>query len=217
MVPEGQGGDPTEDPQYGLFGAAKLTYATIKELGLKSYDFTITDADARNYVSLETLKRVFGPDVIKKVRDNGHEINENELPSTKEIVRDLLKTTHAFVLLIGSSNSKYWIDIFGPERVILITETKLLPEIKAAIIGLTEGVLELSTVEQFLIEEANLSPHQAAEIKRAVACVPMGAQAMMGNFDKIPMKGDIFASKTDLWPIKKADEADVASSNSIWK
>lgn len=207
MVPEKDGGDITEDPQYGLFGAAYLTSATIKMLGLKSYDFTITDADGRDFVSLHNLKRVFGEEVMDKVKENGFDLDPKNLPSTKEIVTDLLKTTHAFVLIVGSDSDaiRCWNNIYGPERVIMIPDTELLPEIKAAIIALTEGVLELSTVEDFLISEAGLSKAQATQIKRAVAGIPIGAQMMLSNFDKIPLKGDIFAAKGDLWPIKKGD------------
>ncbi|MCX6795502.1 MAG: hypothetical protein NT165_02110 [Candidatus Falkowbacteria bacterium] len=71
LFPEGKGGDETEDPQFGLFGAAYLTAATIRELGLKGYDFTITDAPGRDYVSMENLERVFGPEVLEKTKENG--------------------------------------------------------------------------------------------------------------------------------------------------
>lgn len=216
MVPEKKGGDETEDPQYGLFGAAYLTYATIKLLGLKSYDFTITDAPARNYVDVHNLKRVFGDEVFEKTKENGYDINPRNLPNTKEIVTDLLKTTHAFVLSFRGQNAEYWQGIFGPERVVIINDLNLLPEYKAAIIGLTEGTLELSTVESFLIEEAGLDKRTAAEIKRHVAGIPIGAQMMLENFDKLPMRGDIFASKNDLWPIKKAGEVEEAASD-MWK
>ncbi len=215
MVPEKNGGDPTEDPQYGLFGAAYLTSATIKMLGLKSYDFTITDADARNYVSLDNLKRVFGSEVMGKVTENGFTLNPNNLPSTREIVLDLLKTTHAFVLVVGENHStiNYWQKIYGPERVIIIPNIERLPEIKAVIIGLTEGTLELSDVEDFLISKS-LNQREANQIKMAVAGIPMGAQMMLPNFEKIPLKGDVFAKKGDLWPIEKSP--DKIKDKKIW-
>lgn len=215
MVPERDGGDSTEDPQYGLFGAAYLTFSTAKQLGLKTYDFTVTDADARDFVTLKNLIRVFGPEVMEKVESNGHNFNRG-LPSTKEIVSDLLKTTHAFVLSVNGSKANYWQDIFGPERVVEISDLNLLPEMKAVIIGLTEGVLELGTVEDYLTKEAGLSQASAARIKRAVAGIPIGAQTRLENFDKIPLRGDIFAQKDDLWPSKKAGDIE-EESDSIWK
>lgn len=220
MYPEGQGGDIPEDPQYGLFGAAYLTSATIKQLGLKSYDFTITDAPGRNYISLANLKRVFGPEVIEKTAENGFAIDPKKLPSTKEIAQDLLKSAHAFALIVGDDPSalNYWSGLFGPERVVIIPRTELLPEVKAAIIGLTEGTLELSTVESFLIEEAGLGKNLAAQIKRAVAGIPIGEQMMLENFDKIPLKGDLFAKKGDLWPLKKDEVAALKKDGKgIWE
>ncbi len=216
MLPEAGGGDSTEDPQYGLFGAAYLTFATVKKLGLKSYDFTITDADARDYVTMENLKRVFGPDVLVKAKENGYDINSENLPSIKEIVADLLKTTHAFVLLVGGYTAGYWNRIFGPERVVIIPSVEYLPEVKAAIIGLTEGVLSLSTLEDYLVNDAGMTASEATRIKRAVAGIPIGAQAMLESFDKIPLIGDVFEKREDLWPIKRASEVE-PESGGTWK
>ncbi|MFZ4648516.1 MAG: hypothetical protein ACOYMB_02635 [Patescibacteria group bacterium] len=210
FFPEGGGGDLPEDPQFGLFGAAYLTAATIKELGLKSYDFTITDDLGRDYVSMANLERVFGSEVLSKTAENGWPIDAKQLPSTKEIVIDLLKTTHAFVLLVGPEDHviHYWEGIYGPDRVVILPETELLPEVQAAIIGLTEGTLTLETVEEFLVKQAGLEASVAAKIKRAVAGIPIGAQMMQENFDRIPMKGDKFLNKRDLWPIKDEEKTE---------
>ena len=203
MFPERGGPDADEDPQYGLFGAAYLTKATIYELGLKGYHFLTTDARGRKQLSPSTLTRVFGPEVFDKVRENGHEVDEKQLPTTKEVVQDLLKTTHAFALIVGSGlgTISFWTEIYGKDRIIMLPETELLPEVQAAIIGLTEGTLTLQDLEQFLMEDAGLSKTHAASVKRAVAGIPIGAQAALPNFDKIPLKGAEFAAKGDLWPI----------------
>ncbi|MCX6795501.1 MAG: hypothetical protein NT165_02105 [Candidatus Falkowbacteria bacterium] len=100
---------------------------------------------------------------------------------------------------------RYWEGIFGPERVIVLPETELLPEVQAAIIGLTEGTLTLETVEEFLTSQAKINSTQASQIKRAVAGIPLCAQMLLPNFEIIPMKGDKFANKRDLWPIKAED------------
>jgi len=76
--------------------------------------------------------------------------------------------------------------------------------------------LELSTVENYLIEEAGLSQLEASKIKRAVAGIPIGAQVMLENFDKIPLVGDVFKTKEDLWPIKRASEIEPEKSET-WK
>src|ERR1035437_8093712 len=88
MVPEGGGGDSDEDPQYGLFGAAYLTAASIVSYGLKTYDFTVTDACGRDRLDSNTLIRVFGPEVFDKVKENGQQIKRSDLPTTKEVVKD---------------------------------------------------------------------------------------------------------------------------------
>lgn len=219
MVPEKEGGDIPEDPQYGIFGAAYLTSADIKKYGLKSYDFTITDAPGRDYISLKNLERVFGNEVMAKTRENGFKLDEKNLPSTKEIVADLLKATHAFVLIVGNKHStvSFWEKIYGPERIVLLPSVKLLPEIKATIIGLTEGTLDLSTAENFLAKEAKLTKFQSTEIIRAVAGIPIGAQMMLPNFNKIPLKGDLFKNKGDLWPIKKEEiPNDQKKNKKLW-
>ncbi|MFA7193459.1 MAG: hypothetical protein WC087_00895 [Candidatus Paceibacterota bacterium] len=214
MVPESEGGDTDEDPQYGLFAAAYLTAASIVKTGLKSYHFTVTDAPGRSRLSSETLIRVFGEEVFDRVHENGYQIDRNKLPSTNRVVIDLLKISHAFVIQVGDSERTrdFWQKMYGSDRIVTVSSTRYLPEIEAAVIGLTEGTLTLKNVEKFLMDEAKLSKAEAMQIKRAVAGIPIGAQANLPNFDKMPVAGDLFASKEDVWPTKRvgdtADEAD---------
>lgn len=216
MVPEHGGGDIPEDPQYGLFGGAYLTQCSVNLYGLKYYDFTISDAPGRDRLDHSTIVRVFGNSVFEKVRENGFQINEKRLPSTKEVVSDLLKNAHAFFLQVGNhpETTRFWTDIFGKDRVVNIPRTEYLSEAKAAIIGLTEGVLDLQTVEEFLqgveVDQGatfrrertrTMGREEAREIKRAVSHIPIGAQAALPNFSKLPLKGAKFAKKGDTWPI----------------
>jgi len=101
MVPERKGGDTPEDPHYGLFGAAYLTSARINGYGLMGYDFTISDAPARDSLSESQLVRIFGPDIFDKIIENGFQLDKNDLPSTKDVVKDLQKRAHAFFLQVG--------------------------------------------------------------------------------------------------------------------
>ena len=203
MVPEKDGGDADEDPQYGLFGAAYLTDATIVKLGLKTYDFTTTDARGRSHLDLSTLKRVFGDEVLDKVQENGHQMSAKKIPSTDQVVEDLLKRSHAFLLQVGSNRevTTFWKAIYGAERIIKLPRTELLPEVRAAIIGLTEGVINLQNVSDYLMDQAEISKKDAEAIRDAVAEIPLCAQAALPNFKKIPLKGAKFAKKGDLWPI----------------
>jgi hypothetical protein len=202
MVPDRDGGDYPEDPHYGLFGAAYLTSAYINRIGLKGYDFTISDAPARDQLDERELIRIFGKEVFEKVAENGQQIKKSDLPSTKEVVQDLLQRSHAFFLQVGdeSSTQRFWTNVFGQNRVVGLPSTEVLPQVQAAIIGLTEGTLTLSTVEKFLLKN-NVPAPSARKIIASVANIPIGAQAKLPNFKKRPQKGDLFKSKTDLWPV----------------
>ena len=72
MVPERDGGDLPEDPDIGIFGGAYLCRHYINRIGLKGYDFTITDAPGRGLIDSRQLRRVYGDEVFDKCVDNGH-------------------------------------------------------------------------------------------------------------------------------------------------
>lgn len=216
MVPERAGGDFPEDPHYGLFGAAYLTATHITKLGLKSYDFTVSDAPARDRLDENQLFRVFGDEVFAKVAENGHKLDRNDLPTTKEVVQDLLTRSHAFFLQVDDNGetTDFWTEVFGPDRVVVLPDTELLPQVQAAIIGLTEGTLGLDDIAAFLGRH-NVGKNETRAIVRSVANIPIGAQAALPNFSRRPKKGDLFRQKTDPWPIdpKEIDEKMAASED----
>ncbi len=197
MPPRNNGwGNGKEDPQYGLFAGAYLTQNSINDYELKGYDFTISDEPVPDYIDEGNLIRVFGPTVFEKVVENGHSMSKKEIPNTKQVVTDLLKRAHAFFLYVetGHHCAGVWERLFGRERVITIPNPQFLPYVKTAAIGLTEGVLDLQTVEDFLAD-SEIGQTNARAIKRAVAHIPIGAQAALPNFSKIPLK------KGDIWPM----------------
>lgn len=202
MVPERDGGDAPEDPHYGLFGAAYLTAAHIVRLGLKGYDFTVSDAPARDILDERQLKRIFGDEVFEKVVENGHQLNRRDLPTTQDVVHDLLTRSHAFFLQVESDTyvTSFWTKVFGRDRVVVLPSTELLPQVQAVIIGLTEGTLSLDQVSSFL-RKHNVHEGDAQKIIRSVSNIPIGAQAALPNFSKLPKAGDLFREKTDLWPV----------------
>jgi hypothetical protein len=161
------------------------------------------------------------------VADNGHKIDERSVPTTKKAVKDLLKIAHAFLIQVGARSGvhSFWADMYGSERVITIPDVHLLPAVEAAIIGLTEGTIDLQTVNDFLVKGAGLSESDANSIKRAVSKIPLGAQAALPNFDRLPKKGDRFKNKTDVWPIgssgvaspsEEDGEKDKEGEKSMW-
>ena len=202
MVPERNGGDRPEDPHYGIFGATYLTHTYISRIGLKSYDFTVSDAPGRDLIDERQLKRIYGDEIFIKIAENGYLIDPHDLPTTIDVVQDLLKRAHAFFLQVGneSDTTEFWIKVFGPERVVVLPSTELLPQVQSAIIGLTEGTLNLQDIGEFLTKN-NVSDSDAKKIVRSVANIPIGVQASLPNFGKRPQKGDLFREKTDLWPI----------------
>lgn len=200
MHPEGGGGDSPEDPHYGFFGAAYLSRLWLQLAGLRSYDFTITDAPAHDRLNITALKRIFGDAVMEKVRENGYQMAANDLPTNKELVKDLLKRSHAFVLTVGSYADDFWRQLFGRGHVVSLPQIEYVPHVMATIIGLTEGTLDLQSTVGFLTEH-NLNKADARRIVDIVSHIPIGAQRSLKNFDRLPKKGDIFAKKTDLWPV----------------
>jgi len=225
MVPLKQGGDNPEDPQYGLFGGAYLTSAYVSRIGLLGYDFTVSDAPGRNRLDRNFLRCIFGEEVFAMVAENGHNINPSNLPTTTEVVTDLLRRAHAFFLQVGDSRetTRFWEPVFGPDRVVMLPTTELLPHVQAVIIGLTEGTLGLGDVKEFL-QRANVCSSDATSITRAVANIPIGAQAAFPNFAKRPKKGDLYKGKTDTWPIDpnevvaeiSGDEQGTPGDGPIW-
>ena len=206
MVPDRGGGDIPEDPQYGLFAAAFLTKTDIVRYGLLGYDFTITDAPGRMNVRQDMLVEIFGEDVFAKAEENGHQIARGNIPDCQEVAQALGKRAHAFVLQVDNrpDTNAFWSSVLGAERVVKISSSELLPQVVAAIVGLTEGVLSLSNLTEFLTKEAQLTARNAEDIKRAVAKIPIGAQTKFANFGKIPLAGTTFANKDDLWPVSDA-------------
>lgn len=207
MVPERDGGDGDEDPHYGIFGGAYLTAAHISKLGLKGYDFTVSDAPCHERFDSKQLIRIFGPDVFEKVAENGHTIDRKQLPSPRDVVKDLLKRAHAFFLQVKDESSRltrFWSEIYSPDRVVWIPDTHVLPQVQAAIIGLTEGTLDLGNTKEFLRDQQVPAKHIDA-IMRSVSGIPLGAQAALPNFKKLPKKGDLFEKKDSLWPIDPMD------------
>lgn len=203
-------GDGSEDPQYGLFAAACLSDMVVNKYeGLKGYHFTLTDEKSRTELDRFQMTKLFGDEVYEKLAANGFpEISASFLPDLSKIINYLLKQRHAFMLLMPEVSYRYgyqglynfWSRFYGPERVVKIPSVELLAETQVAIMGLTEGVLDLQTLTTYLTRNAGLSENKAEKILRAVSHIPIGAQMMAPAYDKLPKAGDIFAIKTDLFP-----------------
>ena len=198
MVPEGNGGDVPEDPDLGIFGGAYLCRHYINRIGLKGYDFTITDAPGRGRIDPKQLKRVYGDEVFEKTSKNGFKFTGDEVFELSEVWNDLLKRAHAFVLLVGGSAKEWWVECVGNKHVVVIHNIKHVPYIQAVIVGLTEGTLTLDGISEFL-SKSNMHEYDIKRIADAVINIPLKAQVKLKNFKKKPVQGDIFAGKPNVW------------------
>lgn len=215
LVPGRSGcGNGKEDPQFGLFAAAYLTAASICKWGLKWYHFAVSDEPLVPIINLGWLKKIFGDDVLDRIKETGYEFTPKTMPDTARVVQDLQLKAHAFFLQVNDRPdvTSQWTDLYGGDHVVMMGSTEYLHAVKAVIIGLTEGTLDLNLVPQFL-REHNVLPDAAKKITRSVANIPIGAQTTLPNFNKLPKAGDLFREKTDLWPIDQDELAALPPSS----
>ena len=143
--------------------------------------------------------------------DNGHpEITRTSRPDVYDLFKDLHKRAHAFLIEVGGHISDFN-RFYDQAHRVCINDTRCLPAIEAAIIGLTEGTLQPMDVRQFL-KDNQVSETNILRAIDGLNNVRFGVQRELeqksGN--RIPQKGDIFASKQDLQPATLAEEAPVS-------
>lgn len=228
MVPLKDGGDTPEDPDIGIFGGAYLVRSYLNRIGLKGYDFTVTDAPGRGQIDEAQLRRVYGEEVFDKVKENGHRLNIQNGIELSDVWNALLDRAHAFVLQVGESRetTRFWNQHIDKNRLVKLPDTKCIPQVEAVIIGLTEGTLSLTDVPDFL-SSTNIDKSFIKQIAESVVNIPIGAQRKLPKYDKRPMKGDLFKAKPDIWtdenlwpftsdekkPAKKAKKTDDSGDN----
>lgn len=202
MAPQRGGyGNHGEDPQYAMFARAYLTETYVNRIGLKGYHFIITDEPFHDDLNEDEIRRIFGDKVFK------NELKEmrQKLPRVKNMVKELKKKTHQFVLVLSDycygDTLDLWRELCGEKSVIVIDSTKQLPVVISAIIGLTEGTLDVSGLKEYLGDNAD------AELVSQLSSIDIGAQARLRHAlpHPIPKKGDIFRKKSDLWPIQPGE------------
>ncbi len=204
-------GNYKENPEYGLFGATFLTDFDIWRYGLRSYHHTLSDDAIVHRLDSHQLERIYGNEVWEKVKENGHEgVDSRNLPTTPEMLRMLLKRTHAFFYLFREQHStvrQSWTKCYGRERVIDIPEIRLFTFYQSLVNALTEGVVDLQSGVDYLrdSEKSAIGKGDAKQIVEAVSHIPLGAQAILPNFLKIPPKGSFFAEKRGLWPMTEEE------------
>lgn len=199
MAPQRAGGDSPEDPQYAMFARAYLTDAYTNRIGLKGYHFIVTDDTCHERLDRSQIQRIFGENIFKNELKNMVRV-----PSMEKMLRDLKAKTHQFVLLVQSSYlAGYWQDLCGEKSVITIDSTCWLPKVISAIIGLTEGTMDVASLRQHLGKSA------PANLVAQLSDIDIGAQAKLRHAlpHPVPKAGDIFAKKSDLWPMQPGENS----------
>ena len=212
MAPQRGGcGNHGEDPQYAMFARAYLTNAYTNRIGLKGYHFIVTDEPYHNIINGDQIRRIFGD----KVFENELSDMKGKIPSVEEMVVALKEKTHQFVLIL--ENWRYpdtvsmWRELCGNENVIIIRSTRQLPAIISAIIGLTEGTLDVTDLEH------HLKDNYSHDLARQLAAIDIGAQIKLRHAmpHPVPKAGDIYVNKTDLWPMQPGDDTGDDSNSSV--
>lgn len=204
MAPQRGGcGNHGEDPQYAMFGRAYLTDAYTNKIGLKGYHFIVTDEPYHRQLSESQIKRIYGENIF----ENELKGMKGEIPTVEQMVKELKKKTHQFVLVLDDygydDTLSMWRDLCGKESVIVIRSTRQLPEVISTIIGLTEGTIDITDVHNHLSKDNQY-------LEKQLAGIAIGAQAELRHAMEhpVPKAGDIFLNKGDVWPATQDIESD---------
>ncbi len=213
MIPQRGGcANHGEDPQYMMFARAYLTETYASKIGLKGYHFVLTDEPYHDHLDRKQLKRIFGDEIFDKELS----AMKRDIPTVSEMVQDLKKQTHQFVFVLQSywysDTVDLWRQLCGENSVIVIPSTRYQPTLISTVIGLTEGTVSVGEIEPRLRKAGCYSPDLEAQL----AAIDIGAQARLRHAlpHPVPKKGDIFANKTNPWPIGNAlERTDGASAS----
>lgn len=211
IMPKQRGGldNAGEDPQYAMFARAYLTDTYANRIGLKGYHFIVTDEPCHNQLRRQEIMRIFGDDIfeneLREMRDH--------IPSMKEMVRELKRKTHQFVLVLRSyrypDTLEQWRRLCGGQSVIVIDDLTDVNSVIVAIIGLTEGTLDVAGLRGSL-NGLLWGVKGKIDLAKQLTKIDIGAQARLRHMLPRPMPkaGDIFARKDDLWPIRPEEIID---------
>ena len=133
------------------------------------------------------------------------------IPSMNQMIKELKNKTHQFILVLNSrSAAGFWRELCGEKSVIEIDSTHQLPAVISAIIGLTEGTVDITGIDQHLGNKASRN------LISQLSNIDVGAQAKLRHAmaHPIPKAGDIFTNKGDIWPAAEDGDGDSVSAES---
>lgn len=201
LIPDLNGGDPIEDYQLGLAYLALAVDTDIYNFyGLKGYGMIIGDEIGRENVTVEEVEQFLGQKLQSTM-------------STKAVAKLLWPKWHLFYLHIvnGSTErdemTRWWDDKLEKGHTVVVSNEKLLAEVQAALIYVTET---LEPTEEGLFEflsaggsNKKISKESSKEIWGYIveAGVPFGAQVKLPGYADIPMPGSVFEYYRHQWPV----------------
>jgi hypothetical protein len=203
LVPDGGGGDSTEDYQFALAYLMMATHTDIYDFyGLKGYGFIVGDEIGRENVTVEGVKEYLG-------------LTLQNTMSTREVARALLPKWHMFYVHVGSSGAgghkdhatDWWEDKFGPGHVVLCQDPKLIAEVQCALIYVTETAIPTEDGLFAFLNAGGANKKITEAIAKEIwnwiinAKVEFGAQTKLAGYADIPLPGAVFEHYRHQWPI----------------
>ncbi len=213
--------------KYGLGRMKGYADAYINRIGLKRYHFCVSDAPSHDRFDISTLERVFGERVLDYVRENiqAHGSTRSFTVATiydleiAEVVADLSEHAFCFFLQIENDDdvTGFWSRIYGRARVIKIPDTECSPQVQAAIVGLTEGVISIAQVKDWLIRHG-INASLAQNLSDQLSQINLGAQAILRAQmpHPLPKAGDIYKTKAELWPMSAEEISEDSKPSVEW-
>jgi hypothetical protein len=215
LQPDSGGGDAPEDYDLGLVMGLFL-YADIWTFyGLKGY-FTLTaDEIGRGLVTKRDVKSLLGQSL--------DQLQMGDRVSTADICHQLLDKWHFFLLQVPSGGGRilphttnWWSDVVDPSRVLKVSDPRLLAEVRAGLVYVTEALNPSPEgLVEFLRNDADqqqfqMNAHDLDTVWRILETAEQhfSAQAKLPEYQDIPRPGDIFAHYRHAWPIGHPRESE---------
>ncbi len=204
LQPASAGGDAPEDYELGLAAGLFLETDFWDHYGMRGY-FTLTaDEIGRGFVTPDLVREHLGQDL---------KIQSSRL-TTEELCRMLLEKWHVFFLQVPyggdllRQTTRWWTHALGSGRVITVPDPRLLAEIRAALVYVTEAQQpNQKGLGEFLnagVDQSHpLTAQDLDNVWRQVNAAEehFGMQARHPDYGILPKPGDKFANYRHAWPI----------------
>lgn len=210
LQPASMGNDTTtEDYDLGLYYATLITGDLWEFYGLRGYYTLTLDEIGRGFVTAEGVREFLGQPV------------DMARMETADICQRLLEHWNLFILQVPSGGTnmipytrEWWTERVGGSRVIQVEDPRLLADVRAALVYVTEAVNPTQQgLELFLRSDDPKNAIDAADVSRIwrsiqVAGELFSVQANLPGYNAIPRPGDKFRHFRHAWPIGHPRESE---------